>query len=174
MTDLRYPIGEFVPDSNRTAEKVARWIDEIADAPARLREAVTGLDEAQLETPYRDGGWTVRQVAHHLPDSHLNAYIRVKLALTEENPIIRPYQEGLWAELPDARTGPVATSLMLLESLHDRWVMLLRSLDEEDFERKLFHPEVGELTIGGLADLYAWHGKHHVAQINALRRRMGW
>jgi hypothetical protein len=152
-----------------------RRIAEIAAAPAHLRKAVAGLTPAQLDTPYRPGGWTVRQVVHHVPDSHLNAYTRIKLALTEEEPTIRPYEEARWAELPDARTGPIEPSLGLLESLHQRWLLLLTQLQPSDFERRFRHPEHGRIfTANEAVAMYAWHGRHHVAHITSLRQRMGW
>ncbi|MDQ3223410.1 MAG: putative metal-dependent hydrolase [Gemmatimonadota bacterium] len=152
-----------------------RRIGEIAAAPGHLREAVAGLTAEQLETPYRPAGWTVRQVVHHLPDSHLNAYTRIKLALTEEEPTIKPYEEARWAELPDARTGPIEPSLALLESLHQRWLLLLRQLRPSDFERRFRHPEHGRIfQVEEAVAMYAWHGRHHVAHITSLRRRMGW
>jgi len=132
------------------------------------------LSEQQLDTPYRDGGWTVRQVVHHMPDSHMNSYVRLRLALTENEPIIKPYVEHLWADLYDARTAPIAVSLALLEALHQRWVMLLRSLKPADFSRTFRHPENGVRTIDWLLQLYAWHGRHHVAHITSLRERMKW
>ena len=175
MTDERYPIGKFERRDALNADERRAMIDTIAAAPARLREAVAGLDEKRLDTPYRDGGWTVRQVVHHLPDSHLNAYIRLKLALTEDAPTIRPYDEALWAGLADSRDTPPEISLTLLESLHARWVTLLRSLREEDFRRTLRHPEhQGILTLDWLVAMYAWHSRHHVAHITSLRERMGW
>jgi uncharacterized damage-inducible protein DinB len=175
MTDLRFPIGKFERRDELTPEERRARIDEIAAAPARLREAVAGLTDEQLDTPYREGGWTVRQVIHHLPDSHLNAYTRLKLALTEDDPTIRPYDEALWAGLADSRQTPVDVSLTLLESLHARWVTLLRSLSAEDFRRTFRHPEHGGgLTIDWLCALYAWHGRHHVAHVTSLREREGW
>jgi hypothetical protein len=150
------------------------WLGEIEATPARLRAAVEGLTEAQLETPYRPGGWTVRQVVHHFADSHLNAYIRFRLALTEKAPTIKPYDQELWAQLPDARTAPVEISLKLLETLHARWVMLLKTLKPEDFARALMHPELGRVTLEKYLAMYAWHGRHHVAHINGLRERSGW
>jgi uncharacterized damage-inducible protein DinB len=175
MTDLRFPIGKFERRDELTPEERRARIDEIAAAPARLREAVAGLTDEQLDTPYREGGWTVRQVIHHLPDSHLNAYTRLKLALTEDDPTIRPYDEALWAGLADSRQTPVEVSLTLLESLHARWVTLLRSLSAEDFRRTFRHPEHGGgLTIDWLCALYAWHGRHHVAHVTSLREREGW
>lgn len=172
--DLRYPIGQFRIEGEVTPERLREWIGQIAETPARLREAVAGLSPEQLDTPYRPGGWTVRQVAHHVPDSHLNSYCRFRLALTEDEPLIKPYLEGRWAELPDARTAPVELSLELLESLHRRWVTLLESLSEADWGRRFRHPELGVRTLGQTAALYAWHGRHHVAHITALRQRQGW
>jgi hypothetical protein len=173
--DLRYPIGPFRFDGETNPSRRAQRIGEIAAAPAHLRSAVDGLSVAQLDTPYRPGGWTVRQVVHHVPDSHLNAYTRIKLALTEEEPTIKPYEEARWAELPDARTGPVEPSLVLLESLHERWLLLLRQLGPADFERRFRHPEHGRIfVLDEVIALYAWHGRHHVAHITGLRRRMGW
>ena len=149
-------------------------IEQIAAAPAKMREAVAGLTREQLETPYRDGGWTLRQVVHHVPDSHLNSYVRFKLALTEESPTIRPYDEARWAELPDSVDTPPETSMQLLESLHDRWVRLLRSMSADDFQRTLNHPENGLMTLDAMVALYAWHGRHHVAHITSTRARNGW
>ncbi len=174
MADLRYPIGPFKPDPAVTPETRGQWIDAIAAAPQELRRAVAGLDEAQLETPYRDGGWTVRQVVHHVPDSHINAYVRVRLALTERQPAIKTYEESDWAKLPDARSGPVEVSLALLDALHARWVLLLRSLSPDQFARAARHPQAGEVTVDFLLQMYAWHGRHHTAHITALRDRHGW
>ena len=174
MSDVRYPIGKFQrPEKLNSAERRA-LIDQIAAAPSHMRKAVSGLKEQQLNTPYREGGWMVRQVVHHVPDSHLNAYCRFKLALTEENPTIRPYDEARWAELGDSRDTPIETSLQLLESLHDRWVRLLRSMPESDFARKLKHPESGTMTVDNLLALYSWHGRHHVAHITSARQQRGW
>ncbi|HZU41399.1 MAG TPA: bacillithiol transferase BstA [Terriglobales bacterium] len=173
MSDLRYPIGKW-PKDPFTPERKKQWIEDVAGAPARLRAAVEGLSPQQLDTPYRDGGWTVRQVVHHVPESHMNAYIRFKLALTEDVPTIKPYAEDLWAKLDDVPKTPIEVSLALLENLHERWVILLRSLSDQDFARKFRHPEIGELTLGLNLGLYAWHGKHHVAHITSLRERMGW
>jgi hypothetical protein len=172
--ELRYPIGRFEWSGGGSPERIAQWIGEIAAAPGQLRAAVDGLAAGQLDTPYRPGGWTVRQVVHHLPDSHLNSYVRFRLALTEPEPAIRPYDEARWAELGDARTAPVEVSLALLESLHGRWILLLRSLEPADWQRTFRHPEIGLVTLERTAALYAWHGRHHVAQITSLRRRMGW
>jgi len=174
MTDLRYPIGELQFTEPVTAEARAARVVAIAAAPARLRAAVDGLDEAQLDTEYRPGGWTVRQVVHHIPDSHLNAYTRLKLALTEEHPTIRPYDEAAWATLPDS-AGPIASSLGLLDHLHARWVALLRALPAAAFGRTLYHPESRSvLSIDRLTATYAWHGEHHIAHITSLRTRRGW
>ncbi len=172
--DLQYPIGKFKWQGDLTDEKRRRLIDEIESTPTKLRAAVEGLSEQQLDTPYRPGGWTVRQVVHHLPDSHLNSYTRFKLALTEDEPTIRPYDQERWADLVDARTAPIDTSLVLLESLHRRWVLLLRSLTPRDFARAFNHPELGKLSLDKTLALYAWHGAHHVAHITSLRERMGW
>jgi hypothetical protein len=172
--DLRYPVGEFRFPKSVSAEDLTRFIDQISDAPARLRAAMAGLADAQLDTPYRPGGWTVRQLAHHVPDSHINSYVRFRLALTEDEPVIKPYEESRWAELPDARTAPVEVSLALLENLHARWVPLLRSLSGADWKRSFRHPELGLVSLENNAALYAWHGRHHVAHITALRERMGW
>ncbi|MBX5478511.1 MAG: putative metal-dependent hydrolase [Pyrinomonas methylaliphatogenes] len=174
MEDLRYPIGRFNFKDEVTAEQRLIFIDEIAETPRRLRLAVAGLSEEQLDTPYRPQGWTVRQVVHHLPDSHLNAYMRFKLALTEDEPVIKTFLEGSWAELEDARAAPIEISLSLLEALHMRWVMLLRSLGEADFARTFRHPEWGIVSLDKHLALYAWHGRHHIAQITSLRQRMGW
>jgi hypothetical protein len=174
MSDPRYPIGPFTPpDDAVTAAERSGWIDRIAATPAALRAAVAGLSDAQLDTPYRDGGWTVRQLCHHVPDSHLNAYVRFKLGLTEEQPEVRPYDEKRWAELPDC-AGPIAVSLALLDALHERWVGLLRSLPEEAWQRSIRHPEWGVLRLDTVLAQYAWHGDHHVAHVTELRRRRGW
>jgi DinB superfamily len=173
--DPRYPIGPYERRDTLTPQERRAMIDIIAAAPSHLRVAVAGLDDAQLDTPYRDGGWTLRQVVHHLPDSHLNAYTRLKLALTEEQPVIRPYDEARWAELEDVRITPVEVSLTLLESLHARWVPLLRALREDDFRRTFKHPaHDGVQTVDWLVSIYAWHSRHHVAHITSLRERMGW
>ena len=172
-TDLKYPIGRFRRVTSLTDAERQEAIESIAAAPARLRDAVQGLTEEQLDTPYRPGGWTVRQVVHHVPDSHLNAYIRFKWTLTEDNPTIKTYRQDLWAELADSR-GPVEVSLTILEALHDRWVRLLRSLTPEDFARTFNHPENGPMTLDGLLVLYDWHGRHHAAHVTGLRERMNW
>ena len=174
MNDARYPIGKFSYNGNLTENQKGTFLNEIAQAPARLRAAVKGLTEAQLDTPYRPGGWTVRQVVHHVPDSHLNAYVRFKLALTEDAPTIKPYAEDRWAELADTKATPVEVSLTLLDSLHDRWVRLLRALTTEEWKRTFRHPDLGPMTLEKTLALYAWHGRHHVAHITALREREGW
>ena len=172
--DLRYPIGSFKFDGAPTDEVIRRAIAEIAEAPTKLRAAVEGLATEQLDTPYRPGGWTVRQVVHHVPDSHLNSYCRFKLALTEDEPTIRAYHEDRWAELEEARTAPVEVSFALLESLHRRWVLMLNSLAPADFQRTFRHPDIGLVSLARNTCLYAWHGRHHVAHITSLRERMGW
>jgi hypothetical protein len=174
MNDLRYPVGEFRFPDLVSAEDLVLFIRQIARAPADLRRAVAGLTDAQLDTPYRPEGWTVRQLAHHVPDSHINSYTRFRLALTEQEPVIKPYDEKRWAELPDSRTLPVEMSLALLENLHARWVALLRSLSGADWKRCFRHPDLGLVSLENNAALYAWHGRHHVAHITALRSRMGW
>jgi len=172
--DLRYPIGPFKFEGEPNEQQLGQFISDIKQTPSRLRAAVDGLSEQQLDTPYRPGGWTVRQVVHHLPESHMNAYVRMKLALTEDNPTIKPYDEARWAETPEVRGTPIAISLTLLEALHQRWVTLLKALGPADFARTFIHPESGPWTIGRYVGPYAWHGKHHVAHITSLRQRMGW
>jgi len=172
--DPRYPIGQYASPQQVTPALREQAISAIAEAPAKLRAAVKGLNDEQLNTPYREGGWSVRQVAHHVPDSHLNAYIRLRLALTEQEPTIKPYEEARWAELEDAKSAPVEVSLTLLDSLHERWVRLLRSLKQEDYERTFRHPEHGVRTVDWLLFLYAWHGRHHTAHITELRKLRGW
>jgi hypothetical protein len=174
MTDLRYPIGKFHFTGTLSDEEKQAALDEIARTPANLRAAIGGLSEAQLDTPYRPGGWTVRQVVHHVPDSHLNSYVRFKLALTEDEPTIKPYAEDRWAELADTQATPVEVSLTLLESLHDRWMRLLRSLSPAEWQRAFRHPVLGAMTLEKTLALYAWHGRHHVAHITGLRERSGW
>lgn len=172
--DLRYPIGEFKFGTPFTDDERQACIAKIEATPARMRAAVAGLNEEQLDTPYRLDGWSVRQVVHHVPESHLNSYTRFKLALTEDEPVIKPYFEDRWAELDDARQAPIGLSLDLLEALHGRWVWFLRSLKPTDFERTFRHPELGVVSLNKNIALYAWHGQHHVAQITTLRERMGW
>lgn len=172
--DLRFPIGKFIYQGPSSEAQRRQFIADIEAAPTRLREAVSHLTDAQLDTPYRPEGWTVRQVVHHVPDSHMNSYVRFKLALTESEPTIKPYDEGAWAKLPDNRNTPIEISLTLLECLHQRWVRLLRSMTAEDFQRKLRHPERGLMDLDQTLALYAWHGKHHVAHVSSLRKRNGW
>jgi len=174
MSDLRYPIGKFSYQGPPGEVHRRIFVDDVAQTPARFREAINGLSESQLDTPYRPEGWTVRQVIHHLPDSHMNAYVRFKLGLTEDDPTIKPYMEDRWAELADTKTTPVEVSLRLLESLHDRWVRLLKSLTAEEWKRTFRHPEMGSMTLDKTLALYAWHGKHHTAHVTALRKRMSW
>jgi hypothetical protein len=172
--DLRYPIGRYLAPDLITTDQRNTWIVELNALPENLRQAVAGLSEEQLETPYRPGGWSVRQVVHHLPDSHINSYVRFRLALTESSPSIKPYEEAAWAELADAKAGPTAPSLTLLEALHTRWVALLKTLTDDEFARTLRHPELGEIRLDWMLGLYAWHSRHHVAQIVGLRERSGW
>jgi uncharacterized damage-inducible protein DinB len=172
--DLQYPIGKFKWEGALTDDQKRQLIDEIEQAPAKLRNAVAGLTNEQIDTPYRPGGWTVRQVVHHLADSHLNAYVRFRLALTENEPTIKPYDQARWALLEDARTAPLELSLSLFESLQQRLALLLRSMRAEDFVRRLRHPETGIVRLDRLLSLYAWHERHHIAHITSLRHRMGW
>lgn len=175
MTDLRYPIGTFTPPAPITDEHRRTWLDEIAGAPAALRAAVDGLTAEQIATQYRPDGWTVRQVVHHVADSHLNAYTRFKLTLTEDEPTIKPYDQARWAELGDTHTVPLEVSLTLLDALHQRWVALIRSMTPADFQRRYRHPETGKsYALEDVLGLYAWHGRHHVAHITELRKRNGW
>ena len=174
MSDPRFPIGKFQFNGPLTDAQRAAFIDDIERTPRDLRSAVQGLSQQQWDTPYREGGWTVRQVVHHVPDSHMNAYIRFKLAQTEEEPTIKPYKENLWAELDDTRFTPPEVSLTLLDQLHTRWVRLLRSLKASDWGRTFRHPELGTIALEKNLALYSWHGKHHVAHITELRKRMGW
>ena len=174
MTDLRYPIGKFEAPTAYTAPLRAGFLDDIERTPAALRKAVAGLAPSQLDTPYRPGGWTVRQVVHHVPDSHLNAYVRLKLALTEEKPTIKPYDQEAWANLADSKSTPIEVSLTLLSTVHDRWDRLWRSMKPEQFARVLVHPEHGERSVDWLLFLYEWHGRHHTAHITELRKQKGW
>ncbi len=174
MTDPRYPIGKFTFSGSTSALERQKFLADIEEAPLALRTAIQGLTREQLETPYRDGGWTVRQVVHHVPESHMNAYIRFKLALTEDEPTIKPYLEDRWAQLEDVRSTPLEVSLSLLDSLHRRWLILLRSLGPEDWKRSFRHPELGVVSLEKNLALYAWHGRHHVAHVTQLRKRMGW
>ena len=173
--DLSYPIGKFEWPETVAAGDRKQHIEEIAAAPSRFRAAVDGLDGRQLDTPYRPGGWTVRQVVHHFADSHINAYVRFRLAVTEDQPVIKPYDEKKWAELPDARTGALELSLPLIDSLHQRWVVLLSSFSEADFARTFRHPELpGTVRLDTYLASYAWHCRHHAAHITSLRDRMAW
>lgn len=171
-TDPRYPVGRFRFPESISAEDRARYIETIAAAPGRFREAVAGLSDAQLDTPYREGGWTVRQVVHHVPDSHMNAYIRFKLALTENDPVVKPYDEAAWARLGDVAVTPVETSLALLEGLHHRWVILMRGMSAEEWKRRYIHPESnrGTMVLDEVLAMYAWHCDHHVAHIGQALR----
>jgi hypothetical protein len=171
--DPSYPIGRFDRTAHRTADTRRSAIEDIAEMPPRLRRALEGLSDAQLDTPYRPGGWTVRQLVHHVADSHANGYIRTKLALTEQNPTIRPYLQDAWAGLPDSRL-PVALSVGILDGVHARWTALWRSLADADFARIFTHPELGAQTLDDQLHLYAWHSRHHVAHVTALREREGW
>lgn len=173
-SDPRFPIGKFQYGGAPTPAQREGFIGDIERAPAAIRTVIDGLTAAQLSTPYRPGGWTVRQVIHHVPDSHMNAYVRFKLALTEDAPTIKTYAEDRWAELADTKSTPIEVSLMLLESLHDRWVHLLRSMKPDDWKREFRHPELGVVPLEKNVALYAWHGKHHVAHVTELRKRMGW
>jgi DinB family protein len=173
-TDLRYPIGRFQRPKEIRAELLNSWIDEIEALPSELCHAVEGLNEEQLDTPYRPGGWTVRQVVHHLPDSHINSYTRYRLALTEDAPLIKSYKEAAWADLPDAKTSPIRPSIELLGCLHKRWTTLLRSMSPEQYARTFEHPENGTVRLDWATGLYAWHGRHHLAHIAALRQRENW
>ncbi len=172
--DPRYPIGKFEMPADVSPARRAEAIREIFFAPEKVRAAVKGLNDAQLDTPYRDGGWTVRQVVHHLADSHMNAYVRWRLALTEREPTIKPYEEGAWAKLEDAAHAPVEASLRVLEGMHERWTSLLHSAKEDQFARTFRHPEHGVKTLDWMLFLYAWHGKHHTAHITELRKQKGW
>jgi hypothetical protein len=172
--DLSYPLGKFDWKQTVAPQRRAELIAEIAASPSRFRDAVHGLDNAQLDTPYRPDGWTVRQVIHHVADSHMNSFMRFRWALTEENPPIKGYDEAKWAELHDSRTLPVAVSLTLLEALHARWTDLLQSMSQTDFERTFVHSELGPVRLDKILALYAWHSQHHAAHIMGLRQRKGW
>jgi hypothetical protein len=172
--DLRYPIGRLNFESEINADMISSYIQDLEEAPANLRNAVEGLSEAQLDSPYRPGGWTIRQVVHHLPDSHLNSYVRFKLALTEDNPVIKTYDEKKWADLADTFNTDIFVSVELLTNLHSRWVNLLKSLCRDDFKKTFRHPELGLISLEKTLAIYAWHSKHHIAHIVSLRKRMGW
>lgn len=174
MTDLRYPIGKYEAQEFSEKQK-EEWLNDLKFLPQLLENAILNLDEAQLETPYREQGWTVNQLVHHIADSHMNAYVRFKLGLTEDNPTIRPYEEKLWAELNDVKTLPVNISLTLLYALHTRWYATLKDLKDADWQRTVFHPEhQKKIALWYLLGMYAWHGKHHVAHITELRKRNNW
>ena len=165
MTDRQYPIGRFEYPASVSAAEREEFLSRLASTPARLRVLTAGLTAGQLDTPYREGGWTVRQVVHHLPDSHMNSYVRFKLALTEDEPVIKPYDEAGWAMLRDTAETPTETSIIMLESLHARWVTLLRSLTDAQWQRSMRHPVNGLLRLDQVLALYAWHGDHHIAHI---------
>jgi uncharacterized damage-inducible protein DinB len=171
--DPRFPTGKLAFDPDITDDKRRRWIDAIRTTPAKLRAAVSGLSERQLDTPYRDGGWTVRQVVHHVPESHMNAYLRFKWGLTEHNPTIKPYDEHAWCQLPDVAKTPIETSLALLDALHSRWVTLLESMTPEDFARPIQHPDRPgqQLSLDWLLQVYAWHGPHHIGHVELVAKR---
>ena len=173
IDDLRFPVGKFDKSVEMTPEMRAEFIQIIADLPKKLAEGVEGLNEEQLDTPYRPDGWTLRQTVHHVADSHMNSLTRFKLALTEENPTIRPYYEDRWAELADNKL-PVKVSLKIIEGVHQRWTALLESLTDEDFQKPLMHPDSGQWSVEGFLALYAWHSRHHTAHITRLRQRNGW
>ncbi len=175
MDELRYPIGLFAHEGEISREQLQEWMADIESTPSRLREAVAGLSDEQLDTPYRPGGWTLRQVVHHVADSHMNSYTRFKLALTEEEPTIRPYYEDRWAELSDGNSAPVELSLTLLDALHSRWMIVLHAMQHEQFARAFVHPESGKMIrLDWNVGNYAWHGNHHIAHITSLRARRGW
>jgi hypothetical protein len=175
MENLKYPVGRFdVKQPAPDADERRRLIDSLASTPARMAEAAAGLDDRQIDTPYRDGGWTVRQVVHHVPESHMNAYIRIKWGLTEDAPLIKTYDEKAWSDLPDAKTAPIDISLNLLSAIHVRWDVLWKSMADSDFARTIRHPEWGEISLATMLRLYEWHGRHHVAHVNGLRERAGW
>ena len=174
MPDPRYPIGRFAYAGPLTTEQQQQYLTDIEQTPARLGATLRGLSDQQLDTPYREGGWTPRQVAHHVADSHMNSYIRFKLALTEDEPTIKPYMENLWAELPEAKHAPIEVSLDLLDSLHQRWIMMLREFTDADWKRTFRNPVMGPMSLEKTLALYSWHGRHHVAHVTRLREKMGW
>ncbi len=174
LESLRFPIGKLVRKDSYTAEEITANIATIRNLPNMLSEAVSILDDGQLDTSYREGGWTIRQVVHHLADSHLNSFIRLRLALTEDNPTIKPYDENTWAELIDAKNAPVELSLAILDGLHERWALLLESLTKEQLLRTFNHPESGRWTVEDNLGMYAWHSRHHLAHITNLIEREGW
>ncbi len=172
--DLRYPIGQYRPPETIGRAHLNAWIADLEALPANLRRAVDSLSDNQLETRYRPGGWTIRQIVHHIPDGHLNSYTRFRLGLTEHTPTVKPFEEAAWAELSDAKSGPIEPSLALTDGLHQRWTMLLRSLSDDDFKRTVRHPERGEMALDWILGYFAWHSRHHVAHILNSRRREGW
>jgi uncharacterized damage-inducible protein DinB len=172
--DLRYPIGNFQPVTEVTPEMREKFIQTIEELPSKLREAVSDLGDKQLDTPYRPDGWTMRQLVHHVADSHINAFCRFKLGLSEETPTIKPYDEALWAETADSKNAPIDLSLNVIDGVHARWAMLLKSMTETDFERRIYHPERGEMSLNSLLALYDWHSRHHRAHITKLRERNNW
>ena len=172
--ELRYPIGQFVYDPEITPHKRHVWIEDIARTPWKLRAAIAGMHDEQLQAEYRPGGWTIRQVIHHMADSHMNSFVRFKLALTENNPTIKPYDEAAWASLPDGSTAPIELSLKLLDVLHERWSLLLHGMKPEDFARTFNHPDRGQVTLDNTLQLYVWHSHHHIAHITTLKERKGW
>lgn len=175
LEELRYPIGKFSFNAGADAKQINQHISDIENLPEKMRNAVKGLSETQLCTAYRDGGWTIKQVVHHVADSHINAYVRIKLALTENHPTIKPYEESKWAELDDAQNMPVEISLSLLDSLHARWAHMMKRLSSEEFAKTVFHPESKrDMSVNFLIQLYAWHSRHHTAHITSLRERKGW
>ena len=174
MSDVRYPVGKWSPSKSIDADTRRRLIEEIDALPGQLGAAVAGLDDSRLDTPYRPEGWTPRQIVNHVMDSHLNAYIRFKLAVTEDNPTVKPYDEKTWAETIDGRAASLSTSLPVIDGLHQRWVQFLKSLEQSAFARTLVHPERGSMTLDDLLQLYAWHGRHHTAHITELRKRENW
>lgn len=175
LDQLKYPIGKFAFNKDAGEKEINQSISEIEQFPAALKNAVKGLSDSQLDTPYREGGWTVRQVVHHMADSHMNAFIRIKLALTEDHPTIKPYEENLWAEMSDSKTFPIDSSISLVESLHVRWVDMLKHIKPAELDLTVFHPaSKRDMSVKFLIGLYAWHGKHHVAHITELRKRMKW
>ncbi len=174
MENLKYPIGKFKYELSDT-EALSNDMKRIADLPSKVRKAVSGLTDAQLDTPYREGGWTIRQVIHHIADSHVNAYMRFKLAMTEDNPSIKPYNEAAWAECEEAKNGDISDSLDLLDALHKRWLSFLKSLNDSDLERTYFHPATNKQSkLREVISMYAWHGDHHLAHITGLTVRCGW
>lgn len=172
MEELKYPIGKFHYQGPYSEEQKKHFIKEIAETPAALKEVIKNFSEAQLETPYRPGGWTVRQVVNHMADSHMNAFIRFKLALTEENPTIKPYEQDQWANLSDSLNSPIELSLNLLDTLHQKWVILLNSLSSDDFKRTYMHPESGSSSLEKVLGMYAWHSRHHLAHVTGVRDRL--